>query len=99
VDAASTPEIDFPSISLDTSSKLIYVFFQSNQTSVGTEVRVAVHDPATGWEEPVSIADPTDIPNGAQFPTSIATISGQPIVLWTKGGTAPAIQAARITAP
>jgi hypothetical protein len=99
VDANSTPEIDFPSLSVDISSKLVYVFFQTNQSQVGSEVHVSVHDPASGWESPYAIAEPTDIPGGAAFPTSIGTIAGQPIVLWTKGGTAPAIQAARISAP
>jgi hypothetical protein len=100
VDADSTNEIDFPTISLDTTSKLIYVFFQTDRSEVGSEVHVAINDPASGWEAPVNIAEPTDIPTGAQFPTSISTFSGQPIVLWTApGGSAPAIQAARISAP
>jgi hypothetical protein len=100
VDANSTNEIDFPTISLDSTSKLIYVFFQTDQSEVGSEVHVAINDPATGWEPPVNIADAADIPTGAQFPTSVSTFSGQPIVLWTApGGTAPAIQAARISAP
>jgi hypothetical protein len=99
VDASSTEEIDFPSLSVDTGSRLVYVFFQTNQTQVGTEVHVAVHDPATGWEPPYAITEPSDIPDGAAFPTSIGTINGQPIVLWTKGGSAAAIQAARISAP
>ncbi|MEA2499194.1 MAG: hypothetical protein QOH26_1599, partial [Actinomycetota bacterium] len=99
VDANSTDEIDFPSISLDTSSRLIYVFFQTNQSEVGSEVHVAVHDPATGWEPAYNIAEPSDIPTGAHFPTSIATVSGQPIVLWTTAGDTPAVQAARVSAP
>ena len=99
VDANSTDEIDFPSISLDTSSRLIYVFFQTNVSDVGSEVHVAVHDPATGWEPAYNIADMTDIPAGARFPTSIGTVSGQPIVLWTSGGNTPSVQAARVSAP
>jgi hypothetical protein len=99
VDASSTEEIDFPSLSVDSGSRLVYVFFQTNQTQVGSEVHVAVHDPATGWEPPYAITEPSDIPDGAAFPTSIGTINGQPIVLWTKGGSAAAIQAARISAP
>jgi hypothetical protein len=99
VDAESTPEIDFPSISLDESANLLYVFFQTNQTPVGTEVHVAVRDPATGWEAPYAITVPADIPGGAAFPTSIGKTVGQPIVLWTKGGTVAAMQAARVSAP
>lgn len=96
VDAGSIEEIDFPTLSVDTTSKLIYLFFQTNEFNPAGEVSVAVRDPATGWEGPYRVA-PTA--QGAVFPTGMALITGQPIALWTTGGETPSIQAARVIAP
>jgi hypothetical protein len=96
VEAGSIEEIDLPALSVDTSSKLIYLFFQTNRFNSAGEVAVSVRDPATGWEGPYRIGPQEQ---GAAYPTSMATTKGQPIALWTKGGEAPSIQAARVIAP
>lgn len=96
VDADSIEEIDMPVLSVDTSSRLIYLFFQTNEFDPAGEVSLAVRDPAGGWEGPYRIAQPS---GGAGFPTGMAVTAGQPIVLWTKGGDNPSIQAARVIAP
>jgi hypothetical protein len=99
LDTDSTEEMDMPTITLDESSRLIYVFFETNRSQVEHEVQVAVRDPATGWQQPVPIVDAAEIPEGARFPTSLGTTTGEPIVLWTKGGPLPAIQAAPVNTP
>ncbi|MDP9069390.1 MAG: hypothetical protein M3N53_13745 [Actinomycetota bacterium] len=96
VDATATVEIDFPVLSLDASSRLVYLFFQTSEFNPANEVALAVRDPATGWEGPYRIAPTSE---GALYPTAIGVANGQPIALWTKGGATPAIQAARIIAP
>lgn len=96
VEADRTTDIDFPTLSLDASSRLVYLFFQTSEFNPASEIAVAVRDPATGWEGPYRIAPTTE---GALFPTALANSDGQPLTLWTKGGGAPAIQAARVIAP
>jgi len=96
VEAGSIEEIDLPTLSVDTSSKLIYLFFQTNKFNAAGEVAVSVRDPATGWEGPYRIGPQEQ---GAAYPTGMATMKGQPIALWTRGGEAPSIQAARVIAP
>lgn len=96
VEADATVEIDLPMLSLDASSKLVYLFFQTAEFNPANEIAVAVRDPASGWEGPYRIAPTTE---GALFPTAISVDNGQPITLWTKGGAAPSIQAARVIAP
>ena len=96
VDGGSTEEIEMPILSVDAASKLIYLFFQTNQFDPAGEVTVAVRDPAAGWEGPYRIASSG---YGTRFPAGMAVMSGQPIVLWTKGGEQPSIQAARVIAP
>jgi hypothetical protein len=92
----SIDEVDFPSVTTDSGSELVYVFFQSNETGI-PEVRVAVRDPVDGWIGPFSV-----LPGGAttsplSYPTSPDRVDGQPIVLWTtSGGVA---EAARFTVP
>lgn len=96
VDAEATVEIDFPSLSVDASSRLVFLFFQTSEFNPANEVAVSVRDPATGWEGPYRISPSAE---GALYPVAIANGDGQPITLWTKGGAAPSIQAARIIAP
>lgn len=96
VEADATVEIDLPMLSLDASSKLVYLFFQTAEFNPANEIAVAVRDPASGWEGPYRIAPTTE---GALFPTAISLDNGQPITLWTKGGETPSIQAARVIAP
>lgn len=96
VEGQRVEEIDFPTLSIDSTSKLVYLFFQTDQNVSAGEVSVAVRDPAAGWEGPYRIPSAGQ---GAGYPTAMAVSSGQPIVLWTTGGEAPSIQAARIIAP
>jgi hypothetical protein len=97
VDANSIEEIDFPILSVDQTSRLVYLFLQTTEDS--PQIRVAVRDPASGWEGPYSVTSPTSFPDGAGYPTSIEQAPGLPIVLWTKGGSSSTIQAARVAAP
>lgn len=96
VAANATVEIDFPMLSLDASSKLVYLFFQTAEFNPANEIAVAIRDPASGWEGPYRIAPTAE---GALYPTAIGDNNGQPIALWTTGGGAPSIQAARVIAP
>jgi hypothetical protein len=96
LDAESIEEIDFPTLSVDASSKLVYLFFQTNSFNPENEIGLVVRDPVSGWETPYRIAA---VAGGAHFPTTMASNSGQPIVLWTTGGATPSIQAARVIAP
>jgi hypothetical protein len=97
VDADRIEEIDFPILTVDQTSRLVYVFLQT--TDNVPQIRVAIRDPASGWEGPHSVTSPSSFPDGAGYPTSIEHASGVPIVLWTKGGSTSTIQAARVAAP
>jgi hypothetical protein len=97
VDANSIDEIDFPVLTVDQTSRLVYVFLQT--TDNVPQIRVAIRDPASGWESPYSVTSPESFPNGAGYPTSIDHAAGLPIVLWTRGGSPSRIQAARVAAP
>ncbi|MFN2389443.1 MAG: hypothetical protein ABR575_07560 [Actinomycetota bacterium] len=99
LDAEHPEQIDSPSVAIDSVSRLVYVFFQTAGAGGRPEIALVIRDPATGWEGPYSIAAPEDIPDGALFPTALAGSDGQAIVLWTTGGSTPALQAARVTAP
>ena len=97
VQGEANEEVDFPTLSLDTSSRLVYLFFQSNAFPPSSEVLFGLRDPATGrWEGPYHIAPAGQIPEGALNPTSMASAPGHPIVLWTKMGSVPTIQAAHV---
>jgi hypothetical protein len=97
VDANSIEEIDFPILTVDQTSRLIYLFLQT--TEQFPQIRVAIRDPASGWEGPYSVTSPAAFPDGAAYPTSIERAGGLPVVLWTRGGDTPSIQAARVAAP
>jgi hypothetical protein len=97
VDADRVEEIDFPNLTVDQSSRLIYLFLQT--TEEVPEIRVAIRDPASGWEGPYSVTSISSVPNGAAYPTSIEQANGLPVLLWTRGGDTPTIQAARVAAP
>jgi hypothetical protein len=97
VDADAIEQIDFPTVSVDSASRLIYVFFQTNEFNPAGDVVFAIRDPATGWEGPYPVSP--KVPEGALYPNSIEMVDGQPIVLWTKGGAAPVVQAARVIVP
>ncbi len=92
-----TTDVDYPSVTLDASSRLVYVFFHTRGDASG--VHLAVHDPATEWEIPYRVGSPEDVPEGALYPTAIEETTGQPIVLWTTTADPHAIQSARVTAP
>jgi hypothetical protein len=97
VDANSIEEIDFPVLTVDQTSRLVYVFLQT--TDDVPQIRVAIRDPASGWEGPYSVTSSASFPEGAGYPTSIDRANGLPIVLWTRGGSSSTIQAARVAAP
>jgi hypothetical protein len=97
VDANSIEEIDFPVLTVDETSRLVYVFLQT--TDNVPQIRVAIRDPASGWEGPYSVTSSASFPDGAGYPTSIEQANGLPIVLWTRGGSSSTIQSARVAAP
>jgi hypothetical protein len=97
VDANSIEEIDFPVLTVDQTSRLVYVFLQT--TDNVPQIRVAIRDPASGWEGPYSVTSSASFADGAGYPTSIEEANGLPIVLWTRGGGSSTIQAARVAAP
>jgi hypothetical protein len=97
VDADRVEEIDFPTLTVDQASRLVYLFLQTTQE--GPEIRVAIRDPASGWEGPYSVTSPGSGSDGAAYPTSIEQANGLPLVLWTRSGDTPTIQAARVAAP
>jgi hypothetical protein len=97
VDADGIEEIDFPILTVDQTSRLVYLFLQTTEDF--PQIRVAIRDPASGWEGPYSVTSPTSFPDGAAYPTSIDKASGLPVVLWTRGGSTSTIQAARVAAP
>jgi hypothetical protein len=97
VEAEAIEQIDYPIVSVDSASRLVYVFFQTNEVNPAGDVVFAIRDPATGWEGPYPVSP--KLPEGARYPNSIGMVDGQPIVLWTKGGAAPVVQAARVIVP
>ena len=78
VDANSIEEIDFPVLTVDQTSRLVYVFLQT--TDAVPQIRVAIRDPASGWEGPYSVTSSASFPDGAGYPTSIEQADGLPIV-------------------
>ena len=98
VEAASSEEIELPSIAIDTTSRLVYVFFVDTSAAKG-DLQVAIRDPATGWEGPDGVAGEGELDEGALYPTTMGRSEGQPTLIWTTQGEEPAIQSARISAP
>ncbi|HVL99405.1 MAG TPA: glycosyltransferase family 2 protein [Egibacteraceae bacterium] len=98
VDAETIEEIDFPSLTVDRSSRVVYLFFQTDRVRPAPGVQIAVRDPVHGWQPPLTAASPAAIPHGAAFPTALSTTAGAPVVLWTSGGASPVVQAA-VVAP
>lgn len=96
VDAESIEEIDFPSLTLDRTSRLVHLFFQTDRDGPAGGIRFAVRDPALGWGAPSPVAAPAAVPDGASLPTSASQTSGAPVVLWTSGADPPALQAAAV---
>lgn len=99
LEATRIEEIDFPVLSVDASSGLLYAFFQSDALQPSPQVQMAVRDPLAGWEGPYQTADPQSVPDGASYPVTLGVTVGEPLVLWTRGGDVPAIQAALVSAP
>jgi hypothetical protein len=96
VQAHATSQVDFPALALDNSSQLVYLFFESDQFETAPEIRVAVRDPDSGWQQSTSVAA---LPQGSYFPTSLRNANGQAIAVWTRGGSVPSVESARVTAP
>jgi hypothetical protein len=96
VQAHATSQVDFPALALDGSSKLVYLFFETDQFETAPEIRVAIRDPNSGWKEPTSVAA---LPEGDYFPTALRNANGQAVTLWTRGGSVPSLEAARVTSP
>lgn len=96
VQAHATSQLDFPALALDDSSRLVYLFYESDQFETAPEIRVAVRDPDSGWLGSTAI---TSLPEGAYFPTALRDVSGQAIVAWTEGTSQAAIDLARVSGP
>jgi hypothetical protein len=96
VQAHATSQVDFPALALDDSSKLVYLFFETDQFETAPEIRVAIRDPNSGWKEPTSVAA---LPEGDYFPTALRNANGQAIALWTRGSSVASLEAARVTSP
>jgi hypothetical protein len=99
VDADAIEQVDFPSLSVDLSTELVHVFFQSNQFLAQNEIRATVRDPASGWAPAFPMASAELLLNGAAFPSTMGTTLGNPFVLWTTTLGSPAIQIANVVAP
>ena len=99
VDAEAIEQVDFPSLSVDLSAELVYVFFQSNQFVEQNEIRGTVRDPASGWAPAFPLASAEQMPNGAAFPSTMGTTLGAPLVIWTTTIGSPAVQIANVVAP
>jgi hypothetical protein len=96
VQALATSQVDFPALVLDSSSKLVYLFFESDQFETAPEIRVAIRDPNSGWKAATSVAA---LPEGDYFPTALRNANGQAIALWTRGSPVASLEAARVTSP
>jgi hypothetical protein len=96
VQAHATSQVDLPALALDDSSKLVFLFFESDQFETAPEIRVAVRDPNSGWQAPISVAA---LPEGSHFPTALRNTNGQAIALWTRGSASPSVEAVRVTSP
>ena len=96
VQAHATSQVDFPALALDDSSKLVYLFFESDQFETAPEIRVAVRDPNSGWQQSTSVAA---LPEGDYFPTSLRNANGQAIAVWTRASSVASIESARVTSP
>jgi hypothetical protein len=94
VDAKSVEEIDFPTLTLDRFSDVVYLFFQNRN-----QVAATVRSPRGGWERPFVVASRSTGGDGVAFPTSPALVNGIPMVAWTTAGASPTIEVARVLAP
>jgi hypothetical protein len=97
LDPGVAGRIDNPSVSVDLASRLVYVFFDTDEGA--SPIRLVLRDPVSGWEGPYRVGTAAELPAGALFPTSMATTRGQPIVLWTTAANPSELQMARVTAP
>lgn len=93
VDVETTEEIDFPSVSPDFSSEIVYVVFQDTRTTGSGQIKVATRDPAGGWGAPLTVGSPEPL----LFPTTIGSALGNSVFLATSQ-TAPQIRAFRVGA-
>jgi hypothetical protein len=99
VAAPSSVEVDFPALSVDERSDLVFLFFQNAAVEPSPQIRVLVRDPAVGWLGSFAIINPAAVPDGANFPIAAGTVTGSASVLWTRKGPVPDIQIARFVAP
>lgn len=100
VDGGTIDHVEHPSLSIDSTSGLLYLYVQTNAyLQEDPEIRLIVRDPASGWSGPFAITDAAQIPGGAIYPTTMGVVEGQPLVAWTLQGGGPAIQIARVVAP
>lgn len=99
VAASSVEEADFPVLSVDERSGLVYLFFQNADLDPSPQIRVLVRDPAAGWQGSYQVINPEAVEDGANFPVAAGTVAGSASVLWTRKGPIPQIQIARFLAP
>ncbi len=99
VTAQSIEEADFPILSVDESSDLVFLFFQNAAVEPSPQIHVLVRDPVDGWKGSYRIINPASVPDGANFPAAAGSVTGSASVLWTRKGPVPQIQIARFVAP
>lgn len=92
VDVETTEEIDFPSVSPDSSSEIVYVAFQDSRTTGKGQIKVATRDPAAGWSAPLAVASA----DALLYPTTVSPALGNSVLLATAQAT-PQIHAFRVT--
>jgi hypothetical protein len=98
-DGTSVEEVDFPTLSVDESSNLVYLFFQNAALDPSPQIRVLVRDPSDGWQGSYQVIHPDAVEDGANFPVAAGTVTGSAAVLWTRKGPIPTVQIARFIAP
>lgn len=89
VDARSTEEIDFPTLSVEPSGD-VYLVYQDTSDSLRAHIRLAVRDPVSGWGQPMALSGA----GGMLYPTTISAAQGAAIVLLTAQDP-PAVRAFR----
>lgn len=81
VDAEVTEQIDYPSISADTTSDSVFIFFLDTTSVKQGEIKAVTRDPQSGWGAP-SVAV-----SGGSLPSSIELAAGVSILLSTNSAT------------
>jgi hypothetical protein len=89
-------DIGSPSVALDPTSRIVYLFYETDEFQSDVETRVAINDPVSGWEGPFRISADDGFTRLA--PRSLPA-GGGALVFWTRLGDKPAVEVARVVAP